>query len=124
MGVNGRRIPTDVHTVQGPPASGKVRISMANFTMDICESGEVLENRFFGNGGTSFLGYGESRNHVMLLACWLQFWERKVVVGEEQPQGLATTKVDLRYLRLAQALRLIVSIVFSVVVRFCGGLQV
>ena len=86
---------------------------------------------FFGNGGTSFLGYGESRNHVMLLACWLQFWERKVVVWEEQPQGLATTKVDLRYLRLAQALRLIVtivsykiSIVFSVDVRFCGGLQV
>ena len=54
-----------------------------------------------------------------------------MVVWEEQPQGLATTKVDLRYLRLAQALRLIVtivsykiSIVFSVDVRFCGGLQV
>ena len=55
---------------------------MANFTMDICESGQVLEHCFFGNGGTSFLGYGESRNHVMLLACWLEFWERKVVVWE------------------------------------------
>jgi len=56
MGVNGRRIPTDVHTVQGPPASGKVRISMANFTMDICESGEVLENRFFREWWDQFSG--------------------------------------------------------------------